>query len=281
MSKDHAKIWRSGPLGDTVFLRANYHEQRFDRHFHDEYAIGIIDSGCQAFAYDNVQRLNLTQGSIALISPGVVHAGWPGVDEGWRYRMFYPAMDVVRQANDDLAGPLPSFHRPAVTDNALAEGISRLHALSADPEADTLELQSLFLMVMRRALQSHAGQGGGATSRYADALSVSLMRDFLEAEYQGSVSLDALARTAGLSRFQALRHFKRTFGLTPHAYLRQVRLRHARNLIYKHQDLADVAAAAGFSDQAHMTRIFRQSLGYTPGALAGASAAIAFKTVSN
>lgn len=270
MIKDRAKLWKNDALGGTTFLQADYHEQRFDRHFHDEFAIGVIDSGCQAFAYDKVQRVDLTRGSIALISPGVIHAGWPGVDEGWRYRMFYPSMDLVRQANDELQGPLPSFHTPAVEDNALADGLSRLHALSSDQRADALELQSLFLMVLRRALQRHAGQSGGDRAIAADASSVTLMRDFLEAQFQTSISLDALARTAGLSRFQVLRHFKSVYGLSPHAYLRQVRIRHARQLILRRHDLAESAAAAGFADQAHMTRVFRQSLGYTPGDLARA-----------
>src|SRR5258708_10968901 len=120
MAKDRAKIWRSGALGNTLFLKAEYHKQRFDRHFHDEFAFGVIDSGCGACAYDSGRSLDMPMGSVALIAPGVVHAGWPGADEGWRYRMLYPSVDVVRTATERGFGEMPSFHRPVVVDDALA-----------------------------------------------------------------------------------------------------------------------------------------------------------------
>ena len=102
MAKDRAKTWRSTALGETLFLTAEYQQQRFDRHFHDEFAIGVIDSGCQAFVYDSNRRLDMPKGSVALIGPGVVHAGWPGAEEGWRYRMLYPAAALVRGAVEDV-----------------------------------------------------------------------------------------------------------------------------------------------------------------------------------
>jgi hypothetical protein len=54
-----------------VFLQADFHAQRFDRHFHEEFVIGTIESGCQAFAYDQGRRLDMSSGSVALIAPGL------------------------------------------------------------------------------------------------------------------------------------------------------------------------------------------------------------------
>jgi AraC-like DNA-binding protein len=51
--------------------------------------------------------------------------------------------------------------------------------------------------------------------------------------------------------------------------LKQVRVHRARDLILRGVALAETAAAVGFADQAHMSRAFRRTLGYTPGALAG------------
>ena len=82
--------------------------------------------------------------------------------------------------------------------------------------------------------------------------------------------LDALAREAGLSRFQLLRAFARELGMTPHAYLVQRRLALARSLLDAGQPIAQAALAAGFSDQSHLTRAFRRCLGYTPAAYSGA-----------
>ena len=58
--------------------------------------------------------------------------------------------------------------------------------------------------------------------------------------------------------------------MTPHAYLVQRRLAVARGLLDAGTGIADAAAAAGFADQAHLTRLFRRSLGFTPAVYARA-----------
>jgi AraC-like DNA-binding protein len=61
-----------------------------------------------------------------------------------------------------------------------------------------------------------------------------------------------------------IRAFARDTGLTPHAYIPQRRLALARRLIRQGRELAQVAAAAGFADQSHLTRRFVRQFGVTP-----------------
>jgi AraC-like DNA-binding protein len=59
-------------------------------------------------------------------------------------------------------------------------------------------------------------------------------------------------------------------GTPPHRYLVQVRVQSAHALLAlgtEKRSLAEVAAAAGFSDQSHLTRHFKRVLGVTPGQL--------------
>jgi AraC-like DNA-binding protein len=53
--------------------------------------------------------------------------------------------------------------------------------------------------------------------------------------------------------------------LTPHAYLDQLRVRHARELLRNGIAPADVALRTGYADQSHLTRHFRRLVGVTPG----------------
>jgi AraC-like DNA-binding protein len=268
---DRSRTWRSPYLTDTLFLSADYRQQRFDRHFHEEFAIGVIDGGCQAFVYDDRRRLDMPRGSVALISPGVVHSGWPGADHGWRYRMLYPPSVTVRAAVADIFGSnsLPAFNRPVVNDGSLFETLSRLHALTSVATADPMEVEGLFLAMVRAAFRQHAGLRA-TEIHHQHVPGLSRAREAIEARHQELVTLDELAHVAGLSRFQVLRQFKAAFGLPPHAYLRHVRVRRARAMVLSGRPLADTAAEVGFADQAHMTRAFRSTLGYTPGALARA-----------
>ena len=63
------------------------------------------------------------------------------------------------------------------------------------------------------------------------------------------------------------RTFKRTFGQTPHAYITARRLERAKSLMLESEEqLSVIALACGFTDQAHLSKLFRQHTGETPGA---------------
>src|SRR5882724_2636683 len=79
-----------------------------------------------------------------------------------------------------------------------------------------------------------------------------------------NLDLETLAKRAGLSRFEALRAFKRRYGLPPHAYQLCLRISHARRLLLEGAPAADVAARCGFADQSHFTRHFKRFNGVTP-----------------
>ncbi len=261
-------LWQSPHLPGTLFLRADFKHHAFEPHFHEEYAIGVIDAGCQAFTYDRGRRLDMPRGSVALIAPGVVHTGWSDIEGGWCYRMLYPTLELVRDYARDIFGSdlLPTFHRPVVEDPQLFALLSRLHGCTADPNPEPLEIQELYLAIVEQALKRHAGRAAPKEgTRQAGPLA--LIRDLLNDQYEQSIGLAQLSEIAGMSKFRLLRQFRSAYGLPPHAYLRLCRVKRARDAILSGANLADAAFAVGFADQAHMTRAFRRTVGFTPGEL--------------
>ena len=96
-------------------------------------------------------------------------------------------------------------------------------------------------------------------------------RALIDEDPAALVTLADLAAACGLSRYQVLRAFTRATGLTPHAYQVQRRLLLARSLIRGGTALAEAAAAGGFADQSHMTRLFVRAYGLSPGRYAQAA----------
>ncbi|HKO46268.1 MAG TPA: AraC family transcriptional regulator, partial [Polyangiaceae bacterium] len=92
-------------------------------------------------------------------------------------------------------------------------------------------------------------------------------------EEGSDIDLETLASRVGLSRFRALRAFKRRYGLPPHAYQLCLRVMRARRLLLAGASPADVAAQFGFADQSHFNRHFKRILGVTPMRYAEADAA--------
>ncbi|MBS7590010.1 helix-turn-helix transcriptional regulator [Ancylobacter defluvii] len=91
--------------------------------------------------------------------------------------------------------------------------------------------------------------------------------DYIEANCLKGIRLEELAELVGLSPSYFSHAFKATTGIPPHQWQTDMRLKRAQGLLLgTDMSLTEVAAATGFYDQAHFTRMFRQHLGATPAA---------------
>ena len=91
------------------------------------------------------------------------------------------------------------------------------------------------------------------------------VREFIEAHLEETITIQSLAATAGLSMYHFARAFKQSEGVAPHHYLVRRRVRRAQNLLATTDlPLSEIALAAGFADQSHCARRFREHVGVTP-----------------
>ncbi len=88
--------------------------------------------------------------------------------------------------------------------------------------------------------------------------------DYLRAHLSRRLTLDELAAVAGLSPFHFLRRFQAQHHATPQQMLMALRLFEAKRLLAASIEPAQVALAAGLTDQAHLTRAFSRRYGVTP-----------------
>ncbi len=160
---------------------------------------------------------------------------------------------------------MPLFAAAAIDDPTLAHKLAVAHR-AAERDADgTAEasmlaaLRHLLLGYSDRCRAVRPRERAGADRRLA------VYREVIETDIAQGLDLQRLAGAARVTRFQVIRDFKLTTGLTPGAYIRNRRFRLACGLIEQGLPLADAAAAAGFADQSHLSRVFRRSQGITPG----------------
>jgi AraC-like DNA-binding protein len=93
------------------------------------------------------------------------------------------------------------------------------------------------------------------------------LSDFIDSHLEQTINIAHLTSIAKLSRSQLGRAFKASFGESPHFYIVQRRLRLAALLMLtSNRQLSDIAAECGFSDQAHLSRVFGIRLGKSPAA---------------
>lgn len=91
--------------------------------------------------------------------------------------------------------------------------------------------------------------------------------DHMTENYARNITLKELADLVGLSPSYFSEAFKRSTGLPPHRWQMAKRVGEAKRMLEESQmSPTEVAIAAGFSDQAHFTRVFRRFEGTTPAA---------------
>ena len=80
-----------------------------------------------------------------------------------------------------------------------------------------------------------------------------------------NISIDELARAAGLSSSHFIRMFQYATGLSPHQYILRARVLRGQELLRTtHESIAEIARITGFCGQSHFTMHFRRVLGVTP-----------------
>lgn len=266
MAGEVARYWRHAGVPGVDLLRARYVTHRYTRHAHETFTFALIEEGIEEFSYGGT-LLRAGPGGVALLNPDMVHTGQAGTPAGWAYRVLYPDPGLVGGVAADLGWQrgTPSFPETVVYDAGSARLLRAAHI--AAEHGDALASSSLLRAALAGLLRAHARPGGRARTErgpYRSPAAVRTVRDLLAGRLADPPSLDDLARESGMSPFALVRAFRTETGLPPHAYVNHLRVRLARRLLDGGVAPADVAAAAGFADQAHLTRHFKRVVGVPP-----------------
>jgi AraC-like DNA-binding protein len=90
----------------------------------------------------------------------------------------------------------------------------------------------------------------------------------LDTNYDMDVNMNVLASIADLSHSHLTRLFKKEFGVSPFAYLKEVRIRAARSLLLNTRlPLREIAGRVGLHSEFYLSRLVKEHCGLSPKAL--------------
>jgi AraC-like DNA-binding protein len=99
-------------------------------------------------------------------------------------------------------------------------------------------------------------------SEFSKAVQTAL--DYMNTNFARPIMLRDLSELTGCTPAQIIRAFRKTVGITPHAWLIRRRVLQGKVLIELGVSIATAASEVGFFDQTHFTRHFKKLHGHTP-----------------
>ncbi|MGY2237282.1 AraC family transcriptional regulator [Pseudomonas gingeri] len=241
----------------------------YARHSHEHFSIGAITHGRSTYINEQ-QQWQVEAGTVVLMNPGEVHACNPIDDQPWAYRMFYVEAPWLTSLQHEL-GFSPdldfrAFSATHSTDPLLFQGLNLLYEQLVDDDLAHLEKQCAiveFFTLLQHRLNPAPIPAREINQKLERAAA------YIHKHCTEALKLEDICQAAQLSASYLTRAFKQHYGMTPHAFLVNRRIQYARNQLRRGRLIADVALEAGFADQAHFQRAFKQHLAATPGQYRG------------
>jgi len=266
------QYWWDRHLRGLSLLHADFTTHEYPPHTHEALVVAITEQG-GSVVKSRGQVEEATPVTLFVFNPAEPHAGWMGWSERWQYRSMY----LTREALDRVAEGLgiervPYFTRNTFSDRDLIEAFLAMHC-ALEQGRDVFRERELLVGTFGRLFQRHGSGRDLIKPPPTDRTLLARVTERMRAEHADNLRLEDLAADVGLTTFQLIGLFKRTVGLTPHAYLTQIRLNMACRHLRHAPILADVAMAVGFYDQSALNKHFKRCYGITPLQFARAAAA--------
>jgi len=187
-----------------------------------------------------------------------------GGSERWRYRSFYLAEPGIKDVLTSLGIDRPLYFTSNVFhDQDLVTRFLELHR-ALDGEQYSLLHRELLVRSFGALFQRHGQAEQRVPGAPADVRVLAPVLELLRDCYAERLTLEQMGAVANLTPFQLIGAFNRSIGLTPHAYLTQLRLRAAMRRLQGGRSVVEAALASGFYDQSALNKHFKRTFGMTP-----------------
>jgi AraC-like DNA-binding protein len=232
-----------------------------------DYGIQVAFSGYAKIRYGKMQQVvKITQPTVLLQNPGEIWSFEALDDTPLSVKNF----DIPPAAFADfLDRTVPFRFTNLVLNNAAVNHhlVNLMLQAFASFETPTsrLEKDDLLTQLLDEAFRHCTDIRPEEALMGAEHQAVRVVKELLHASPELNVSLAELAALTQLNKHYLLAVFKREVGMSPHAYQTNLRLHKAQVLLGNGLPVAQVALDTGFSDQSHLTNVFKKYRFVTPG----------------
>ena len=260
MKKTFTKIFTDDKL-PYLHLRYSNSNMHYKKHFHDSFSLGVNKKGISQY-FNSGKEYILKENQLSVMNPNAVHACNACSDILNEYYIMHLDIawctSIQKSMNNEVTTfvPIPThiledetFYKKYIT---LCDYLYEAHD-SIDKED---ALINFFMDFFALFLEEHSENIVDGNFEKITA--------YLDENYKENISLQELSQTFNLNEFYIIRLFKSQMNLTPRAYLINVKINKAKELLQQGVSIVDTALECGFFDQSHFHKNFLKIVATTP-----------------
>lgn len=232
----------------------------FKKHSHEWFSLGLVRDGDTSFWHDG-KTSKLHAGDVVFMPPGFMHSCNPVNVDRWRFIMLFADPRWLSPFTEVYGADTNGLVIHPVLESDIAGPLLGMLKTLMD-KTGPLEKEETLVDAIRNVY----GSGGiplcAEMTEYGSRLRT--IKEYIYTHFREGVTLADLENISGLSRFGIIQSFKEAFKISPHAYQTILRINYSKEELRKGRQTLDVAFDAGFYDQSHFTRVFKNYVGLTP-----------------
>lgn len=235
-------------------LSASFANFKYKKHSHKEYALGVTLRGIQQYNLDGSLQSSYQNG-VMLFNPEQPHDGMARDKTGIDYVMVYiePKLFLEILEKKDIV----CFSSPIVYDYRLEQRILNLVDAVISGKDEALCSELLLVLV------DSFSQSNLFTSYRKENDLIGKAKDMIHCSLENVLRLDDICMEFNTSKFQFIRMFKASTGISPYQYFINCKVEHAKQLIEKNKDVYSAVEECGFVDLTHLNKHFKRIYGIT------------------
>jgi AraC-like DNA-binding protein len=239
---------------DITALSASFIDFTYKKHCHKEYALGVTLRGIQQYNLDGSFHSSYENG-VMLFNPEQIHDGRAYDSMGLDYVMLYIEpklfLEILRKKE------IVRFLSPIVYNQALRNSILSLSGAILSEKEEALCSELLLSLV------DNFNPTNLCTDYRKDNKLIKKAKEMMYSKLEDVLSLDEICKELAVSKFQFIRLFNASTGISPYQYFIFCKVNRAKQLIEKNKDIYSAIAECGFVDLSHLNKQFKRIYGIT------------------
>ncbi len=247
-SDDNKKLI-SFPMCGITYPDKNYFISRTNA---DISCIEFVESGAGAIVFDGVRHL-VSEGDAYFLQTGKSQYYYADSDHPWK-KYFVNVKGRLLENLIDGYGLRDCVYFPGLD---IKSELMEIIKLAKDSEKDnTSRLIAIINVIFQKMRNSLNGKSVDPAHR---------MKEFLDMKVSGTFCMEELCEYISLSNSQAIRVFKKSFGITPYAYFIDQKIRLAKNMLANtNLSIKEIAYNLNFTDAYYFSNAFKDKVGMSP-----------------